>query len=156
METGRWTPALLLSLTFLLGLSLGYITRDTVFSDDPRRDPRPGRDARPEFGAGMSGTPGPGGLRSPQLVDRMADTLELTEVQREELDRILEDNRLKMMALRRGVQPRQRAISDSARKAVEALLTQEQMRRLNELRGDMRMRPPRGGQRGGGPRRQPF
>lgn len=150
METGRWTPALLLSLTFLLGLSLGYITRDTVFSDDPRRDPRP------EFGAGMSGTPGPGGLRSPQLVDRMADTLELTEVQREELDRILEDNRQKMMALKRGVQPRQRAISDSARKAVEALLTQEQMRRLNELRGDMRMRPPRGGQRGGGPRRQPF
>jgi len=104
----------------------------------------------------MSGTPGIVGLRSPQLVDRMADTLELTEVQREELDRILEDNRQKMMALRRGVQPRQRAISDSARKAVEVLLTQKQMRRLNELRGDMRMRPPRGGQRGGGPRRQPF
>ena len=150
METGRWTPILLLSLTFLLGLSLGYITRDTVRYDDPRSGPRQ------EFGPGMRGTPGPGSLLVPELMERMANTLELTEDQRMDLDRILEENRQKMMALRRGVQPRQRAISDSTRKAVEALLTQEQMRRLNEFRRNMRSRPLRGGQRGGGPRRQPF
>ena len=149
METGRWTPALLLSLTFLLGLSLGYIIRDTVRYDDPRLGPRP------EFGPGMGGEPGAGGPIPLQLIERMASSLELTDDQRTELDRILEDNRQKMISLRQDVQPRQRAIADSTRMAIEALFTPEQMRRYREFRRNLRLRRPGQGQRGG-PRRPPF
>ena len=143
MEMGKWTPALLLSLTFLLGLSLGYIIRDTVTGDEPGWPPLRSRGPRPD---------GPPGGMQPELFERLAETLGLTEQQRNELDAILEGNRLKMMALRRGVQPRQRAISDSLRLSIENLLTPEQMRQFSDFRRGMRAGRPGPGRSGGGPR----
>jgi hypothetical protein len=103
----------------------------------------------------MGGEPGAGGPIPLQLIERMASSLELTDDQRTELDRILEDNRQKMISLRQDVQPRQRAIADSTRMAIEALFTPEQMRRYREFRRNLRLRRPGQGQRGG-PRRPPF
>lgn len=140
---GKWTPALLLSLTFLLGLSLGYIIRDTVTGDEGGWPPPRGRGPRVD---------GPPGGMQPELFDRLAETLSLTDEQRTELDTILEGNRLKMMALRRGVQPRQRALSDSLRLSIENLLTPEQMRRFSDFRQSMRAVRPGPGRSGRGPR----
>ena len=140
---GKWTPALLLSLTFLLGLSLGYIIRDTVTGDEGGWPPLRGRGPRVD---------GPPGGMQPELFDRLAETLSLTDEQRTELDTILEGNRLKMMALRRGVQPRQRALSDSLRLSIENLLTPEQMRRFSDFRQSMRAVRPGPGRSGRGPR----
>ena len=146
MISGRWTPALLLTLTFMLGLSLGFIVRG--FTMTPSWEP-------PQMGGPGPGGPGPGGPGEempPPLFDRMTEELGLTEAQQDELDRILEENRVKLQDLRRDViQVRTRAISDSTRAAIEALMTPEQMRKYRNFRRQMRrnmMRPgPRQGQR---------
>lgn len=136
MLNGKWTPALLLTLTFLLGLCLGFIIRDPLMG--------PFRGFQPRGG--------PDGMLPPPLFDQMADELALTSEQQDELDRILEENRLKLQALRRDVlQPQTRAVSDSTRAAVEALLTPEQMQKYREFR--RRMRP---GRPGPGQWRPPF
>ena len=141
MISGRWTPALLLTLTFLLGLSLGFIIHS--FTMAPSWEP-------PLMGG--SGPGGVGGEIPPPLFDRMVEELGLTQAQQDELDRILEENRVKLQDLRRDViQVRTRAISDSTRAAIEALMTPEQMRKYRDFRRQMRrnmMRPgPRQGQR---------
>ena len=85
----------------------------------------------------------------------MTEELGLTQTQQDELDRILEENRMKLQNLRRDViQTRMRAISDSTRAAIEALMTPEQMREYRNFRREMRRNMMRPGSRQGQRRRQ--
>ena len=152
MISGRWTPVLLLTSTFLLGLSLGFIIRGFAMAPSWELQQMGG----PGLGGpGGPGPGGPGGEIPPPLFDRMTEELGLTQTQQDELDRILEENRMKLQNLRRDViQTRMRAISDSTRAAIEALMTPEQMREYRNFRREMRRNMMRPGSRQGQRRRQ--
>ena len=139
MESSRWTAALLLILTFALGLSLGFIIHNQLFSEGSRRPP--GGPGRPDFGGE--------GMMPPALRDRVSEELGLTSEQREAFDQILEDHRSQSMALQRDIiRPQMRAISDSTRARVERLLSPDQMRQFDGFRRsyprDQFRGPPRG------------
>lgn len=107
MGTSRWTAALLLVLTFLLGVGVGFFARGPLLFG-PR-------------GPGMEDR-----MRA-RLTNRFADELNLTPDQRVQVDRILEQNGQKMRALRREViRPRFAAIADSTRLEIERVLTPDQ------------------------------
>lgn len=132
LGASRWTPALLLAVTFLLGISLGFILLGPIMAGL--------RGPQPEFGPGGPASPTAG----PPLVDRFIDELDLTFEQQEALDRILEENRFKMMGIRRELRLHTRDIADSTRIAIESLLTPEQREKFRELRIRMRRNAPPG------------
>jgi hypothetical protein len=95
-------------------------------------------------------------LRSPDFPERMAvrmqqalaEELDLTEAQRGAIDRAMKASRDDMRALHEEMGPRLDQIFERMRKAIEAELTPEQKKRLDELRG----KPPLLGRLLGGPR----
>lgn len=107
MGTNRWTAALLLVLTFLLGIGVGFFARGPIFF-------------------GLRGRGMEERMRG-RLTHRFAEELKLTPNQQAQVDQILEKNRRTMTVLRREViRPRFEAIMDSTRMEIEAILTTEQ------------------------------
>ncbi|MBI4552558.1 MAG: hypothetical protein HY710_09855 [Candidatus Latescibacteria bacterium] len=123
MGTSRWTAAVLLVLTFLLGVGVGFFARGPLFFG-PRG---PGMEDR------MRG----------RLTNRFAEELKLTPDQRTKVDRILEQSGQKMRALRREViRPRFEAIADSTRMEIEQVLTPDQKVKFRQLTQKMKQPPP--------------
>lgn len=119
----RWTAAGLLVVAFLLGLGVGFFAHGPILF-------------------GMRGA-GMGERMKARLTHRFADELDLTPGQQVQVDRILEDSRRKMMTLRREViHPQFKAIADSTRMQIEAILTPEQ--RIKFRAFNQRMKARRG------------
>jgi|GEM_PF-6943146 len=129
MLPSRWVPAILLALTFALGLSLGYILRSELFQE-------PFREARLMRGPGRGG---PGDMPPPFVLERLGNELRLSPEQRMVVDKMLETHRMRMNELRDNViRPRQQAIMDSTRIVLIRTLTPEQMDRFRVLRRNFR------------------
>ncbi len=120
--TSRTRVALLLAITFLAGMAAGVAADRQLRSDvsedaskqareDHRRDRRGGR----------------------TTIERFADELGLTEEQRARIDPILEDAREGMSELFEPVRPAYRALVDSTRARIEAVLTPEQVTQYRSL-----------------------
>jgi len=101
---------------------------------------------------------GPSGPNGPNSQDRwrrdrdaMDKYLGLNQAQQEQVHKILEETRNDLRELREQVDPKFRAIEESSRDRIHAVLTEEQRRKLDEYReshrgdrGGDRGRPPRG------------
>jgi hypothetical protein len=81
-----------------------------------------------------------------RYADRLAESLELTAAQRAAIDSIVDEQQERVEELNREIQPRFRAIAQETRAGIEAVLTEEQRRRLRSMRED-RMRVMRPGMR---------
>lgn len=121
-KTSRTRVALLLAITFAAGMAAGVAADRQLRSDvaaeaskqareDHRRDRRGGR----------------------TTIERFADELGLTEEQRDRIDPILEDAREGMSELFEPVRPAYRALVDSTRARIEAVLTPEQVTQYRAL-----------------------
>jgi hypothetical protein len=94
---------------------------------------------------------GPGGPNSQDRMRRDRDAMDkylgLDQAQQEQVHKILEETRSDLRALREQVDPKFRAIEESSRERIRAVLTEEQRRKMDEYReshrGD-RGRSPRG------------
>ena len=121
-RSSRTRVALLLAITFVAGMAAGVAadrqlrpepddeTSKQVREDD-RKDRRGGR----------------------TTIERFADELGLTEEQRARIDPILEDAREGMSELFEPVRPAYRALVDSTRARIEAVLTPEQVTQYRSL-----------------------
>ncbi|MFW6084449.1 MAG: hypothetical protein ACODAA_04490 [Gemmatimonadota bacterium] len=121
-RTSRTRVALLLVLTFAAGMAAGVAADRQLRSDagdettkqlreDDRKDRRGGK----------------------ATIERFADELGLTEEQRARIDPILEDAREGMSELFEPVRPAYRALVDSTRARIEAVLTPEQVTQYRSL-----------------------
>ena len=135
-----------LLVTFFVGALAGLAYERVLNAREPvpgtMRD-RPAFDRRPMIFA-------PGG--------RMAEQLDLTPVQQDRINRILEEDRAKAGAVFEEMEPRLRARYDSTNAAIRAVLTPEQQREFERLQVERRIRMQErfGGRRPGpgGPRRR--
>ena len=138
MISNRWLPTVLLTLTFALGLSLGYIIRSEFVPNDVeilRRDVEISRRMGPG-GGGMG--PGRTEFIPPFLFDEMVRELQIAPEQRTKLERILDAHRSQVETLRQEViHPKQQAIMDSTRAQLQTILTPDQIRRFMEMRQRM-------------------
>lgn len=115
--------------------------------------------ARPE-GVPPGGEPGPDMMRPfrPGRLPPMFEELDLTAEQRAQISDIVERSRPRTDELLQSMLPRLRAVTDSVRDEIHAVLTPEQAAKLDSLMADMRgrNRGMRRGpwERGPGPPRQ--
>lgn len=151
MDGSRWKAGVLLVLVFVAGAAVG-IAGDRLDlipkpiqateSTDPDRDAgdRPPRDRTDEPEAQTT-------------IERFADDLGLTAAQRSEIEALLDRYRASTRELWHQVRPKYRALMDSVRTEIEAVLTPDQVEQYRALLrerygGDDRNR--RDGDRGGG------
>ena len=89
--------------------------------------------------------------RAPQrITDRMQRKLDLTDAQAEAVREILERRQHELMAIRREIHPRVKAIMDASRDEISEVLTDEQRAEWQEMYerfGERWMGPPDGGRR---------
>lgn len=109
-------------LVFVSGLALGVILTRLL--------------ARPEpFGFSMMG--GRGGdlmMRGPELrIDRLAESLGLTDSQRKEIDTVFELRRDRLRKFREEANGRFEAEQKEIRAQIEKILTPEQLKRFDEM-----------------------
>lgn len=122
MFGSRFSVALLLVLTFTAGVAAGVaadrldLLPDVAQAGEAERD-RPDDDRR----------------RGRTTIERFADDLELTAVQRAEIEEILDLYRERMREMWMEVRPRYRAMVDSVRGRIEDVLTPEQVTEYREL-----------------------
>lgn len=138
MISNRWLPTVLLTLTFALGLSLGYIIRSEFVPRDveiSRQDVEISRRMGPG-GGGMG--PGRSGFIPPFLFNEVVEELQIAPEKRAKLEGILDEHRNRLESLRQEViQPKQQAIMDSTRAQLQTILTPDQIRRFMEIRQRM-------------------
>lgn len=122
MADSRGRVALLLTLTFAAGAAAGAAA--------DRLGVLPGAARAGEVREGPERhVHGPGRT----TIERFADELGLTEDQRGEIETILERHRASMREIWHEVRPRYRALVDSVRTEIEAVLTPEQVREYRAL-----------------------
>lgn len=112
MDPSRVRVALLLLLVFGAGLA-GGVALERLWLDGSAEDPRRGRH-------------GP-------VIQRYADSLDLTDAQRARVDSIVDRFRERMEELWSRVEPRYRRMADSARGEIEAVLEPDQVDRYRRL-----------------------
>lgn len=121
-RTSRTRVALLLAITFVAGMAAGVAADRQLRSDAP---PQASKQAREDHRKDRRG----GGT----TIERFADELGLTQQQRDRIDPILEDAREGMSELFEPVRPAYRALVDSTRARIEAVLTPEQVTQYRSL-----------------------
>lgn len=121
-NTSRTRVALLLAITFLAGMAAGVAAERQLSSDDSAEASKQAREdhRRDRRGGGTT-------------IERFADELGLTQEQRDRIDPILEDAREGMSELFEPVRPAYRALVDSTRARIEAVLTPEQVTQYRSL-----------------------
>lgn len=138
----RWAAIVLLAVTFVAG---GFAGAAWERSRGPHSDRAIARTRDGGPGGGPASRDG-GRRRGPWF----AESLGLTAAQQATIDSIMRVNRPRTDSLFASVMPRVRAISDSTRAAIDAVLTPEQREKLARMpRPEMRRRGP-GGMSGGG------
>lgn len=151
MISNRWLPTVLLTLTFALGLCLGYIIRSEFVPREVEISRRMGPGG---FGMG----PGRNDFMPPFAFEEMVQELQIKPEERTKLERILDSHRSRIETLRQEViQPKQQAIMDSTRAQLQTILTPDQIRHFMEIRQRMGREgfPRRGPGPPGGPSNQP-
>ena len=121
-KSSRTRVALLLAITFVAGMAAGVAA-------DRQLRPDPGEDASKQVREDHRKDRRGGGA----TIERFADELGLTDEQRARIDPILEDTREGMSELFEPVRPAYRALVDSARARIEAVLTPEQAAQYRSL-----------------------
>lgn len=114
----------LLLATFAAGALVGIASQQVVSADEPGRGERH-RDRDHELFA-------PGG----ELTER----LDLTEAQRVEIQRIVQENREKADSIFKEMRPRLRARYDSTTTAIRGVMTPEQQAEFDRYRAERRER----------------
>lgn len=134
---GRVAALVVLGAVFLAG-GLGGAAVMKIFQPDPF----PRWEGR---GGGREGSVGPGqnmrrrvlgwprGFAPMTLNEHLADALSLTEEQRAEVRRIMEERAAQSAKLFQELEPRLRAQLDSARMEIRALLNQEQQKEFDRF-----------------------
>ena len=134
MARSRGRVVLLLLLTFAAGTAAGiaadrlrWIPGEATAGEAPPEDAEP-REAerdrdRDDRGRGKGNT----------TIERFADELGLTPQQRSEIEEILEDHRSRVKQMWAEIRPRYRALMDTARTRIEAVLTPEQVEQYRAL-----------------------
>lgn len=145
--------ALFVVVIFVGGVGAGVLANNWMTR--PRGAPmmRDGRGPGPGRGPD-DGFRGPGRSPSPErLVGRLADELELTGEQREQLDTLFDEQRDRMRSFNDDVRERFRSAQQEIRAGINEILTPEQRERFDELTVDLRR--SRGNFRRGRQRRGP-
>lgn len=118
----RTRAAMLLGITFLAGVAAGVAIdrqfRDPAPVEPPKQVTQDNRRDRGDRGT---------------TIERFADELGLTEEQRAEIDPIIDETRDRMDDIFAPVRPAYRAVVDSARSRIEAILTPEQVTEYRRL-----------------------
>ncbi|HJO37787.1 MAG: Spy/CpxP family protein refolding chaperone [Vicinamibacterales bacterium] len=146
--------ALFVVVVFAGGIGAGVLAGTWLTPSDrmPRRsiaDDRPqDDDSEDRFRDGRRGA-------SPErLIGRLADELELTPEQRDELDALFDEQRDRMRSLNEGVREQFRSAQQELRSAIAEILTAEQQERFAELTVERRERSRGDFRRGNGRGRQ--
>ena len=75
------------------------------------------------------------------ILDKFSKDLNLTSKQKKELEKILEKKHEKIIELRSEIHPKFKALHESTRKEIKAILTQEQIEKFDKLHKDGMMFP---------------
>jgi Spy/CpxP family protein refolding chaperone len=144
--------ALFVGVIFVGGIGAGVLAGTWLAPPDRMRqrpvfdDRSRGDDSEDRFSGGGRGA-------SPErLISRLADELELTPEQRDELDALFDEQRDQMRSLSEEVREQFRSAQQELRSAIAEILTAEQQERFAELtverrersRGDFRRGDSRG------------
>jgi hypothetical protein len=111
MNGSRAKAVLTLALVFIAGAAVG------IASDRLDLIPRAAVATEAETPAGATGS-----SESQTIIEQFADELELSSDQRMQIDLLLDYYAASLKELRRGVQPQYRALMDSVRVEIEAVL----------------------------------
>lgn len=115
-QASRTRVTLLLAITFLAGMAAG-VAADQQLQSTPSVEPaKQTREFQRSDRRGRGTT-----------IERFADELGLTAEQRAQIDPILDDMSERMSELFKPVRPAYRALVDSSRARIEAILTPEQV-----------------------------
>ena len=121
---------LLLSLTFSAGVAIGVAGSRLVAADDTTGQAAEQAASRSDAGDRTD----TGDRREARFaIERYADELGLTSEQRERIAPILKRTREDLSAIVSEVRPRYRAVYESARAEIEAVLTPEQTEKYREI-----------------------
>lgn len=150
MKLGAKAQAVALLLAVATSGAVAGVVGDRLLTDrSPATSPAPGPSAEPPAGGPPGGGPGPWRWEAQPgegYAQRLAASLELTPTQQAAIDSIMDDQQDRLQELNREVQPRFRAIAQETREGIEAVLTDQQRARLQDLR-EQRMRVMRPGMR---------
>lgn len=97
-------------------------------------------DEAPAMVAPVQGSRG-GMIAGSRYGERLAQRLDLSDVQRARIDSIFAEEQVRARELSREFQPQFRALADQTRERVEAVLTPEQLEQMRAMR-QQRMRRP--------------
>lgn len=131
---------LLVAAVFIIGIATGVLSaniyRNRLVEPAKAADTHPQQDhTNPQ-------------QRARQNFDRMADYLGLDATQRTEIQKIIDDARNEFRELREKTDPQFKAIGDTSRAKVLAVLSEDQRKKYDEFR---ETHPDPGGPRGRGP-----